>query len=206
MYHALIVDDTSAEVQCIQFLVRKYALDLQVQTASNGLEALSLMEKQRFDILLTDIKMPLMDGLELAQNARLLDGGLKIVLFSGYNEFEYAKTAISIGVTDYLMKPIDPEAFCGTMRRVIQSIDQMRLSERESAIVRRHMIRMLLDREDDGAGFPPALDFRNAGTLGLQLVVMLVDQLDGTIAMRRGKKNGTEFSVEFRELSYKPRF
>lgn len=91
--------------------------------------------------------MPLMDGLALAREARRLDAGIRIVLFSGYNEFEYAKTAISIGVTDYLMKPIDPDAFLQTIRRVILSIEKSRQSEREGAMMRRHMIRMLLSQD-----------------------------------------------------------
>lgn len=155
MYRVLVVDDTSAEVECIQFLIRKFALDLEILTASNGRDALALLEKSPFDILLTDIKMPLMDGLALAREARRLNSAIRIVLFSGYNEFEYAKTAISIGVTDYLMKPIDPDAFYQTIRRVILSIEKSRQSEREGAMMRRHMIRMLLSQDDGADG-----DFR----------------------------------------------
>lgn len=152
MYRALVVDDTSAEVECIQFLIRKFGLELEVCTASNGRDALALLEKGPFDILMTDIKMPLMDGLALAREARRLDASIRIVLFSGYNEFEYAKTAISIGVTDYLMKPIDPDTFLQTMRSVILSIENVRKTRRESAIVHRHMIWMLLNQNEGEPG------------------------------------------------------
>jgi PAS domain S-box-containing protein len=64
--------------------------------------------------------------------------------------------------------------------------------------------RFTLTVGDDGVGLPRGLDIRNTETLGLQLVMMLIDQLDGTIAVRT--KKGTEFTVEFGELSYKPRF
>ena len=58
------------------------------------------------DILITDIKMPFMDGLELSQMVKKEAPDTKIILLSGYNEFDYAKQAIHIGVTDYLLKPI----------------------------------------------------------------------------------------------------
>jgi len=175
MYRALVVDDTSAEVECIQFLIRKFELALEVSTASNGRDALALLEKGPFDILLTDIKMPLMDGLALAREARRLDADIRIVLFSGYNEFEYAKTAISIGVTDYLMKPIDPDAFLQTMRRVILSIENLRQSERESAIVRRHMIWMLLNRDEGEAG-----DFRLPAPYGYMMMLEFASDFFGS--------------------------
>lgn len=77
-----------------------------VGEASDGELAYPLIQKTRPDILITDIKMPFMDGLELSRLVKQEMPDMKIIILSGYDEFEYAKEAISIGITDYLVKPI----------------------------------------------------------------------------------------------------
>lgn len=74
--------------------------------ASDGELAYPLIQKTRPDILITDIRMPFMDGLELSRLVKHEMPDIKIIVLSGYDEFEYAKEAISIGITDYLVKPI----------------------------------------------------------------------------------------------------
>ena len=78
-----------------------------VGTAQNGKEALELIEEYHPDLLISDIKMPFMDGLELSKIIHDNYINTKIILFSGWDDFEYARTAISYGVSQYLMKPID---------------------------------------------------------------------------------------------------
>lgn len=78
-----------------------------VGTAQNGKEALELIEEYHPDLLISDIKMPFMDGLELSKILHDNYINTKIILFSGWDDFEYARTAISYGVSQYLMKPID---------------------------------------------------------------------------------------------------
>lgn len=129
MYKILIVDDSILDIDCISFLIEKYSLPLHVEKAVNGHEALSLLKNTHFDILFTDIKMPFMDGLELSRETRRICPDTKIIIFSGYNDFEYAKTAITIGVENYLLKPIVPADFESTMRKVIRSIELMRQQE-----------------------------------------------------------------------------
>ena len=78
-----------------------------VGTAQNGKEALELMEEYHPDILISDIKMPFMDGLELSKVIHENYMSTKIILFSGWDDFEYARLAISYGVSEYVMKPIN---------------------------------------------------------------------------------------------------
>lgn len=78
-----------------------------VGTAQNGKEALELIEEYHPDLLISDIKMPFMDGLELSKTIHENYINTKIILFSGWDDFEYARTAISYGVSQYIMKPID---------------------------------------------------------------------------------------------------
>lgn len=82
-----------------------------VGEASDGELAYPLIKKTKPDILITDIKMPFMDGLELSSLVKKEFPNTKIIILSGYNEFDYAKRAISIGITDYLLKPVSRENF-----------------------------------------------------------------------------------------------
>jgi two-component system response regulator YesN len=74
--------------------------------ASDGELAFPMIKEIKPDILITDIKMPFMDGLELSRLVKKELPNIKIIILSGYDEFEYAKEAIKIGVTDYLLKPM----------------------------------------------------------------------------------------------------
>lgn len=86
--------------------------------ASDGELAYPMIKKIKPDIVITDIKMPFMDGLELASIIKKELPDTKIIILSGYNEFDYAKKAISIGVTDYQLKPISSEKLLETIKRV----------------------------------------------------------------------------------------
>lgn len=89
-----------------------------VGEASDGELAYPLIQKTQPDILITDIKMPFMDGLELSRLVRQEMPDIKIIILSGYDEFEYAKEAISIGITDYLVKPIAGVKFLEAVKKV----------------------------------------------------------------------------------------
>lgn len=146
MYEILIVDDSVLDIECISFLIEKFDLPLRSTKAVNGHEALSLLEQKNahFDILFTDIKMPFMDGLELAREVRRISPDTKIIIFSGYNDFEYAKTAITIGVENYLMKPVVPADFENTMQKVIRSIEvkqqQDAARQLQTHLVKKHVL------------------------------------------------------------------
>lgn len=72
---------------------------------------MQILRTENIDMILTDIKMPVMDGLELARRAKELFPEIRIVIFSGYNDFTFAQEAIRYGVTDYILKPVDPDNF-----------------------------------------------------------------------------------------------
>ncbi len=78
-----------------------------VGTAQNGKEVLEIMEEFHTDLVISDIKMPFMDGLELAKQIQENYMNTKVILFSGWDDFEYARLAISYGVSEYIMKPIN---------------------------------------------------------------------------------------------------
>lgn len=95
----------------------QYGFEL-VGEASDGEMALPLIRKLKPDLLITDIKMPFMDGLTLCRMVRKELPHIKIVILSGYDDFNYAKEAINIGVEDYLLKPITKNAFLERLREI----------------------------------------------------------------------------------------
>ena len=116
--HMLVVDDEKIQRDGILFLLKKSGLEFEISQCENGEEAYRLLKKGHVDILLTDIRMPFMDGMELISRVVPLAPDIKIILYSGYEDFEYARTAMSLGVHYYLRKPVDLEEF----RDVITSV------------------------------------------------------------------------------------
>ncbi len=114
----LVADDSKIELDCVLHLTNRFNLPFDITTALNGKEALGLLKNVSIDLLLTDIKMPFLDGLSLSKEALKLNEKLKIIIFSSFGEFEYAKTAMALGVQDYLLKPINPDEFNEVMSRV----------------------------------------------------------------------------------------
>jgi len=89
-----------------------------VGTAADGEDAADLVESRMPDLLVTDIRMPVLGGLELVDRIRRTNPDLRIVIVSGYSEFEYARRAIELGVDEYILKPVDLESLRETLRRV----------------------------------------------------------------------------------------
>lgn len=89
-----------------------------VGEAGDGELAFPMIQETQPDIVITDIKMPFMDGLEMSRLIKVEMPWIKIIVLSGYDEFNYAKEAITVGVTDYLLKPVDSVAVIESLRRV----------------------------------------------------------------------------------------
>lgn len=136
MYSILIVDDEQIERNGIKMLINKYGLELNIYEADNGKKALEFIEKNPVDILFTDIKMPFMDGLELAEKAKKILPDLKIIIYSAYSEFDYARQAINIKVVHYILKPIKKDEFLKVMESVFEAchIDEKEREERDRII------------------------------------------------------------------------
>lgn len=119
MLRVVIADDEARICKLIEILADWKALDMAVAgIAENGPDALELVRAKRPDILITDIRMPGCDGLELIRRAKRLAPALEVVIISGYAQFDYAQTAIQYGVGDYLLKPINKEALHHTLEKM----------------------------------------------------------------------------------------
>ena len=122
MITILIVDDEKLERRGVRFLLKREEGEFQILEATNGKDALGVLESNHVDILFSDVKMPYMNGLELTKAVREDHPDMEIVIFSGYNDFSYAKEALRYGVVDYVLKPVDPEEFHKTFQRVMENI------------------------------------------------------------------------------------
>lgn len=92
--------------------------------AMEGCEALDILQKQQFDLIITDIKMPVMDGLELCSLISKRCPGQKVIIISGYDEFAFAKEAIRYGVHEYLLKPIVKEELQAALNKIAIQIER----------------------------------------------------------------------------------
>ncbi|MBU9735823.1 response regulator [Diplocloster agilis] len=134
MYRVMIVDD---EPLVRQGIIRSVNWDNhgveQIEEANDGLQALEKYRKTKVDILITDIKMPRMNGLELIRALREENAHPIIIVLSGYSDFEYLQEAIRMEVTDYLLKPLDPEE----LHEVIgTAVSRIRMKRRGDALAR----------------------------------------------------------------------
>jgi two-component system response regulator YesN len=119
MLKVVIADDEARVCRLVQMLADWDALGMLVAgTASNGFEALELIETLDPDILITDIRMPGCNGLELIEKARAISPRLEIALISGYAQFEYAQTAMRYDVGGYILKPIKKEILTATLEKL----------------------------------------------------------------------------------------
>ena len=123
MYKVAIVDDEPLVLRGLEHKVAWQEWNCIVcGTGGNGLEGKELIERERPDIVLTDVKMPGMNGLELADYVNRHFPDTVTIVISGYNEFDYAREAMRHQVFDYLLKPIDKEELRKTIRKAIDAL------------------------------------------------------------------------------------
>ena len=124
IYTVVVADDEDVlrEAVCTMVPWAELGFSL-VGSAGNGLDALQLVEKREPDLLLTDIRMPFISGIELARQVREIRPAMNIAFLSGYDDFEYAKQAIQYNIISYMLKPLTIEGLAAELRVVHQKID-----------------------------------------------------------------------------------
>lgn len=125
LYRIMLVDD---EEEVRKAMIRKMDWErlgfTVVGDAENGEEALEKLEQLEPDVVMTDIRMPYMDGLTLTARIRDKYPSVKILIFSGYDDFEYAQQAIKLNVTEYILKPVNGEELAEILKRIRVSLDK----------------------------------------------------------------------------------
>lgn len=124
--HVLLVDDESVDLEWLRRRVAGNPGFASVQTASSGFVALKMMEKHRIDIILSDIRMPIMSGMEFARKAKESNPNVHIVFISGHEDFGYAKEAIQLNASGYLLKPVEDRELDATLIGLCEKIERER--------------------------------------------------------------------------------
>lgn len=130
MYKLLIVDDETIIREGIIANVDFAGIGLElVGSCENGLEALDVVKEHQPDIVMTDINMPFMNGMQLAEEILILYPLTKIVFLTGFDRFEYVKEALKLKIMDYLVKPVLPRELTEIFTKAIQVIDSERAAD-----------------------------------------------------------------------------
>ena len=115
LYSVLLVDDEEEVFQVIMKKLDWEGMGFRIAGyARNGVEALEMAEELSVDVVMTDIKMPYMDGLTLCRKLKEQYQKIKVIIFSGFDEFEYAREAIKIEAEEYILKPICARSLGGS--------------------------------------------------------------------------------------------
>ncbi|OMF30802.1 DNA-binding response regulator [Paenibacillus sp. FSL H8-0548] len=118
MYNVLVADDEPLHRRGITDMIKTLRPDYRVFVAKDGEEALRIIDANRIDILLTDIRMPKIDGLELIENLGTRMESIKVVILSVYGNFDYARQAIKLGAFDYLLKPLEQKVMVDMLAKL----------------------------------------------------------------------------------------
>lgn len=133
MNKVLIVDDEELICRSIKSMIKRLDLPLvgEVFTAFDGLAALQIFADETPCIVITDVRMPGMSGLELIKRIKSLASGVHFIVISGFDEFQYAKEAISLGVVEYLVKPVITEELRKVLEHTVEVIREREWKEGE---------------------------------------------------------------------------
>lgn len=159
MYTAIIVDDEVKICQLIRCLGNWEEFGIRiVDVCQDGESAYDAIVKKRPDIVLTDIRMPVYDGLEILKKAREQGLDSSFIIISGYREFEYAKLAIQYGVVDFLVKPVNGEDLNLALKKSVEEINERRqflnmgemISDNERNVKESFLAQLADEKEYDG--------------------------------------------------------
>ncbi|MCY9660147.1 response regulator [Paenibacillus chondroitinus] len=132
MIRTVIIEDETLIRKSLSKLVSESSLGFDViGEGANGVEGFDLVKSAHPDLLITDIKMPQMNGLDLIKNIKSLGIHCEFIILSGYGDFSFAQEAIHYGVSDYLLKPIRPEQLRQTLHKVKLEVEKHQIDVSE---------------------------------------------------------------------------
>ncbi|CAM4432476.1 two-component system response regulator YesN [Paenibacillus endophyticus] len=144
MYKVLLVDDERIIVEGISLTVKweEYQSEL-AGTARNGLEAMAFIESHMPDIVISDIKMPGMNGLQLVEKVHEKYPHIAFILLSGFSEFDYARTAMQFGVKHYLLKPCNENTITDALTEVIAELEEQQSQQTFMTNIQKELSKVL---------------------------------------------------------------
>lgn len=133
VYKVLIIDDHLDQRELISFLLKKHTTRWEILEATNGKQGIDLFSKTPVDAIITDVKMPFINGIELAEAIRKKETHVPIIFISGFDDFNYVKNALTLNAVNYLLKPINPVEFSEQLDKITELIEKNhQLSKQEA--------------------------------------------------------------------------
>ncbi|MCG8501838.1 MAG: response regulator [Firmicutes bacterium] len=178
MYKLIIVDDEQIVIDAVKYIIEKNMKEVAVSaTAKSGREAIEKAKSVHPDIMLMDIRMPGINGLDAIREIKLMNPDTRFIIISAYEQFEFAKKAMTLGVEDYILKPINRTNLIHTIEKVTKEIEmQKEKKKRELETIEKlekvipyleqgFIYSILLNTEfsDEAIKFLNLLGFENAG-------------------------------------------
>lgn len=140
MYTLLIVEDEQLERQALRFIIGEQCPSINIiGEACDGKRAIELAGREKPDIILMDICMPEINGLDAAKIIKSRQPDTSIVMLTAFDEFKYAKQALNIGALDYLLKPIRPAELLRTLEKIVACVEGIRTKQQEEASLRENV-------------------------------------------------------------------
>lgn len=128
MWRIMVIDDEARQCRGLRnILLKEFQEEIEVWAFTTAAEALDFFREKGADIIITDICMPEMDGLQLLEAVEKEGSGVKVILLTGYAEFEYARKALTLGAMDYLLKPLNPDRMHAVLEKAFREISEERV-------------------------------------------------------------------------------
>jgi Response regulator containing CheY-like receiver domain and AraC-type DNA-binding domain len=144
LYKLIIIDDDDYVIEGLKKFIDWRGIGVEiVDTASNGEEGISKIRQLRPDIVLTDISMPIMDGIEMTRIIHQEGIEARVVILTGYSEFDYAREAIKYGVSEYILKPSMPDEICNIIKRVVDICEEEKKKVEDEKLLRERLIQSM---------------------------------------------------------------
>lgn len=148
-----------------------------IKYAENGQEALKIAEQFRPDLLITDIRMYKRNGLELIEELKNREIGSKVIIISGYSNFEYAQKALRMNVLDYLLKPIDKQQLMNRVDQVYKELPESYMKKGKKVCAQFDFFKMDLDKEDFPSSLKKAIAYMRYNYMKELSLQMISDEL-----------------------------
>ena len=138
MYKAIVVDDEKMIREGIRDTIRWEQVGIgEVYTASSGRKALEIIAEKQPEIMITDINMRRMTGIELIEQVREILPEMKVLVLTGYDDFEYARTCLRLKVQEFLLKPVDEKTLEKEIRKLTEQLEGEKRKQKEQEAVLR---------------------------------------------------------------------
>lgn len=186
MYNVLLVDDEAIIRSGLKRIIKWENMECQIcGEASNGIEAIEKVTEYHPDIMMVDMKMPGMNGIELIENIKEIVPKCKIIILSGYRDFEYMQSAIKLGAFDYIIKPSKVDVIEDVIKRAVKKIHEDEEEEIEinklknstksftSVLQNKLIYELMTNKEVDKESIKKEIDICNLTVCGYRVVTLV---------------------------------